>query len=127
MRPNPVAVPDEASHVRLSKRRLSSAFRDLADGRAGGMVPGLRDRAGSVVPLGRAMLLWGPNWPMMTLGLGSARLPASAMSTLMLAVPVTGLGLSTLTLHGCPGLDLIRGAIVIGVAASVGPARRSRS
>jgi hypothetical protein len=91
------------------------------------MVPGLRDRAGSVVLLGGAILLWGASWPMMKLGLESARLPASAMSTLMLAVPVAGLCPSTLTLHECPGLTLILGAaaIVLGVAPSLGPARRS--
>jgi drug/metabolite transporter (DMT)-like permease len=55
----------------------------------------------------------------------SARLPASTTATLMMAVPVTGLALSTATLHEDPSLDLIVGAlaIVLGIAAS---AQRSR-
>ncbi|KMO27963.1 DMT(drug/metabolite transporter) superfamily permease [Methylobacterium variabile] len=50
----------------------------------------------------------------------SARLPASAMSTLMLAVPVSGLAFSMAALRESPGPDLILGAaaIVLGVAAS---------
>lgn len=55
----------------------------------------------------------------------SARLPASATATLMMAVPVAGLALSTATLHEVPSLDLVVGtlAVVLGIAAS---ARKSR-
>ncbi|MFE1597645.1 DMT family transporter [Methylobacterium sp. ID0610] len=58
----------------------------------------------------------------------SARLPASAMSTLMLAVPVTGLAVSLAALHEAPSPDLIlgAGAIVLGIAASAVPSRRPR-
>ncbi|GJD65851.1 DMT family transporter [Methylobacterium frigidaeris] len=50
----------------------------------------------------------------------SARLPASAMSTLMLAVPVAGLAFSMAALRESPGPDLILGAaaIVLGVGLS---------
>lgn len=56
----------------------------------------------------------------------SARLPASAMSTLMLAVPVTGLAVSLAVLHEAPAPDLIVGAlaIVAGIGASAVPSRR---
>ncbi len=55
----------------------------------------------------------------------STRLPASMTATLMMAVPVTGLALSTATLHEVPSLDLIVGAvaIVLGIAASAHPSR----
>lgn len=57
----------------------------------------------------------------------SRLVPASLMSTLMLAVPVTGLAIATVTLHETPGPDLIIGAlaIVLGIAASAVPARTS--
>jgi drug/metabolite transporter (DMT)-like permease len=50
----------------------------------------------------------------------SARLPASTTSTLMLAVPVTGLALSVAALNEEPSVDLIlgAGAIILGIAAS---------
>jgi drug/metabolite transporter (DMT)-like permease len=53
----------------------------------------------------------------------SARLPASAMSTLMLAVPVAGLAFSMAALRESPGPDLILGAaaIVLGVGLSARP------
>lgn len=55
----------------------------------------------------------------------SRRVPASRMSTLMLAVPVTGLAIAAATLHEAPGPDLILGAlaIVLGIAASAVPSR----
>ncbi|CAO4178540.1 EamA domain-containing protein [Methylorubrum aminovorans] len=55
----------------------------------------------------------------------SAQLPANATSTLMLAVPVTGLALSTATLSETLSLDLILGAlaIVLGIATSARQAR----
>lgn len=43
----------------------------------------------------------------------SARLPASAMSSLMLAVPVAGLVFSTVALHESASLDLVVGAVAI--------------
>ncbi|MBB2963095.1 DMT family transporter [Methylobacterium sp. R2-1] len=59
----------------------------------------------------------------------SQRVPASQMSTLMLAVPVTGLVIATVTLHETPGPDLILGtlAIVLGIAVSAVPARVTSS
>lgn len=59
----------------------------------------------------------------------SARLSASAMSTTMLAVPVTGLLISLAVLREAPGPDLILGslAIVLGIAASAAPSRRTRT
>lgn len=55
----------------------------------------------------------------------SSRLPASVMSTLMLAVPVTGLAISMATLHETPSVDLLLGAfvIVIGIAVNAMPSR----
>lgn len=58
----------------------------------------------------------------------SRRLPASAMSTAMLAVPVTGLAIATATLGEAPGPDLIlgAGAIILGIAVSAMPSRGGR-
>ncbi|MGE7155073.1 DMT family transporter [Methylorubrum rhodesianum] len=55
----------------------------------------------------------------------SRQVPASRMSTLMLAVPVTGLAIATVTLHEMPEPDLVLGAlaIILGIAASAVPAR----
>ncbi|MET0312963.1 MAG: DMT family transporter [Hansschlegelia sp.] len=56
----------------------------------------------------------------------SGRLPASAMSTVMLAVPVAGLAISMAALHEPATADLLLGAaaIVAGVAANAIPSRR---
>ncbi|GEP12782.1 hypothetical protein MGN01_46270 [Methylobacterium gnaphalii] len=73
---------------------------------------------GFVGPIATAFCFCGVN-------AASALLPANATSTLMLAVPVIGLALSTATLNETLGLDLILGALAIGlgIAASARQAR----